>query len=92
VVGRRIAPSCRRHDGPIIVASCAGDVVPDLQLRVVNVTLVMTDGPLGGFLCADGIGPPEAHDAGSDGDVKTPRFGFGASTVRTGGPRCCRLE
>jgi hypothetical protein len=69
-----------------------GDLVRDLQLRVVNVTLVTTDASLGGFLDPDGIGPPESHDAGTDGDAKTTRFRFGASTARTASPRCCRLE
>jgi hypothetical protein len=41
-----------------------------VELRVVNVTLVMTDGPFCGFLGPDGIGPPESHDARTDDDAK----------------------
>lgn len=92
VVGCRIAPSCQRHDGLITVPGCESDVIFDMQLGVVDVTLVMTDGPFGGFLGPDGIGPPEPYDARTDGDAKTSRFRFGASASGTRCPRCRRLE
>ena len=71
-----------RHDGPITVPGRKFEVISDMQLRVVNVTLVMTDCPFGGFLGPDGIGPPEPHDTRADGDAKPPGFRFGTSTLR----------
>lgn len=63
-----------------------------MQLRVVAVTLVMTDCPFGGLLGPDGIGPLEPYDTRSNGHAKPPGFRFGTWTPRTASPRCCRLE
>jgi hypothetical protein len=91
VVSRR-TPSCRRHDGLITVPGCEGEVISDVQLRVVNVKLVMTDGPFCCFLGPDRIGPPESYDARTDGDAKPSGFRFGAATPGTTSPRRRRFE
>ncbi|RWA18083.1 hypothetical protein MELE44368_24120 [Mycolicibacterium elephantis DSM 44368] len=87
-----MTPSCRRHDGLIAILGIECEVVSDMQLRIVNVTLVMTDGPFCGLLGTDGIGPPESHDARTDSDAKPSGFGFGVSAPRPTSPRCCWFE
>ncbi|MDV7189061.1 hypothetical protein [Mycolicibacterium fortuitum] len=63
-----------------------------MKFCVVNVTLVMTDGPFGGLLGADRIRPPEPHDTGTDGDAKPTGFRFDTATGSTTGPRWRRFE
>ncbi|MCX8556060.1 hypothetical protein OS121_13325 [Mycolicibacterium mucogenicum] len=70
----------------------AFEVIPDMKLRVVNVTLVMTDGPFGGLLGPDRIGPPEPYDTGTDGDAEPSGFGLGAATLSAASPRFRGLE
>jgi hypothetical protein len=54
-----------------------------MELHVVNIPLVMADCPFGGFLGANRIGPPEPHDARTDGYAKASRFRLGPATCRT---------
>ena len=66
-----------------------------MQLRVVNVTLVMTDGPLGSPLSANGIFPSEPYDARTNGDSEPAALGFDAQPVPSvrpwfGGLKKCR--
>lgn len=63
-----------------------------MKFRVVNVTLVMTDCPFGGFLGPDGIGPPESHDTRADDDAEPPGFRFDTTTLRARSPRRRPLE
>jgi len=52
------------------VSGIVFEVTSDVQLRIVDVTLVMTDCPFGGFLGSDGVGPAESHDTGTDENAK----------------------
>jgi hypothetical protein len=61
-----MTPSCRRHDGPITVPGHAFEVISDMELRVVNIPLVMANCPFGSQFGPNGIGPPEPHDTGTD--------------------------
>ena len=67
-------------------------VISESKLCVVNVTLVMTDCPFGGFLNPDGICPAEPHDTGTDRDTKSPGFRFDTAAPTTTGPRWCGFE
>ncbi|EHB97345.1 hypothetical protein PP451_15750 [Mycobacteroides abscessus] len=68
------------------------EVISDMKLRIINVALVMTDCPFGGFLSSDGVGPPESYDTRPNGDAEPPGFRFGTAGPRTTSPRWCRLE
>lgn len=76
VVVLRRTPSCRRHDGLIPVVGVAFKVTSDMELHVVDVTLVMTDCPFEALFGPDGIGPPEPHDTRTDRDPKSSGFRF----------------
>lgn len=63
-----------------------------MELHVVNIPLVMADCPFGGFLGANRIGPPEPHDAGTDGYPKPPGFRLDPAAGGTRCPRSRRFE
>jgi hypothetical protein len=67
-------------------------IVPDSKLYIVNVTLVMTNCPLGSLLGTKRIGPTESHNARTDSDAKPSGFRLDAATRRTTCPRRRRLE
>ncbi len=67
-------------------------VVLDSKLGIVNVTLVMANGPFGGLLDSNRIGPTESHNTGADGNAKPSGFWLDPATGRTRCPRRCRFE
>ena len=63
-----------------------------MELRVINIPLVMAYRPFGGLLGPDRVGPPEPYDTRPDGNAKPPGFRFDTATPKTVGPRFRRLE
>ena len=76
----------------MMVPDCESEVISDVQLRIVNVTMVMTDGLFCCFLGPDRIGSAESYDARTDSDAKPSGFRFGAATLGTTSPRRRRFE
>jgi hypothetical protein len=64
----------------------------DSELRVIHVTLVMANGPFGGFLGTNRIGPTESHNTRTDSDAKPSGFRLDTATPRPTGPWSRRLE
>jgi hypothetical protein len=59
----------------------------DTQLLVINVALVMANGPFSGFLGPDRVRPSEPHDARADGDAELSGLRLDTSTPGTARPR-----
>ncbi|BBY02749.1 hypothetical protein MSEO_32480 [Mycobacterium seoulense] len=68
------------------------EFIPDMELGVVNVALVMTHRPFGGLFGTDWIGPPEPHHARTDTDAEPSGLRFDPATPRTSRPRWRWLE
>lgn len=90
LVAFRRTPSCHRHDGPMIVPG--SEIVLDSKLGIVNVTLMMANGPFGGLLGTNRIGPTESHNTRAYSDAKPSGFRLHPATGRARRPRWCRFE
>ncbi|BBC68279.1 hypothetical protein MMRN_51750 [Mycobacterium marinum] len=63
-----------------------------MELRIVNVTLVMSNTPFGGLLDTNRIGPTESHHTRTDSDAKPSGFRLAPATRSARCPRRRRFE